>query len=163
MGSKRKLSNQLRKHRNPYVNPMHSRNGSILGANGAPTKINVSVQYSPGPLATPAVLPPINAGDAFVAPVFGGATRMEAVASRLLARAMDHHTLARCSEDTDYRRQLIEASVLTAWELIGAAGSYSPGAQSDGENPPSAEAASEANQAEDGREPEKPSRIVLPD
>ena len=150
------------------MNSMHNRNGTILGANGAPTKINVAVQYSPGPLAAPVVLPPINAESGFVAPAFGGATRMETVASRLLAGAMAHNTLGRCGEDTDYRRRLIEASVITAWELIGAASEFrGPPAHDHLPSDPPADApekeTEETNQAEKRPEPENPPRIILLD
>lgn len=129
----------------------------ILGPSGAPAKLNLSVQYSPGPLATPIVLPPIQAEAGFLAPAFGGATRMETVAGRLLAGAMAHNTLARCADDTDYRRKLIEAAVLTAWELIGFASEFR------GPMPEQAMQPVEAESEIDPPENTKPSNIVLPD
>jgi hypothetical protein len=156
MGSRRRLRNQ---HRNKYVNDGRNdgRRIPILGSNGAPTKLNLSVQYSPGPLATPVVLPPVNLDGGFISPAFGGATRMETVASRILTGAMDWEELDRCAADSSFRRRLIEAAVITAWELIGYASEFRG---LPPENPPTdnCEAASPENQ-----EPERPSGIVLPD
>lgn len=129
----------------------------ILGSNGAPTKLNLSVQYSPGPLVMPVVLPPINADSGYLAPAFGGATRMETVAARLLAGALAHNTLERCSDDTDYRRKLIEAAVVTAWELIGFASEYRGPVHEQAMQP------DEAESEIDPPENTKPSNVVLPD
>lgn len=142
---------------------MHN-NGRILGANGAPTKLDLRVQYSPGPLVTPVVFPPLSTDDGVVAPTFGGATRMETVASRLLAGAMDPETLERCRVDASYRRYLIEAAVLTAWETIGAASEYRGAASDD----PPADAPDEKSEGAPSEseladtEPENRSGIVLP-
>lgn len=102
----------------------NGRNGTILGANGAPSKINLSVQYSPGPLAAPVVLPPINADGGYLAPAFGGATRMETVASRILAGVLTPASFGECAHDTAFRRQLIHAATIIAWELIGCASEF---------------------------------------
>ena len=126
----------------------------ILGANGAPTKLNLSVQYSPGPLATPVVLPPINAEGGYLAPVFGGATRMETVASRILSGILTPASFGECAHDPAYRRHLVHAAVVIAWELIGYAASFAP----EKETPDEA-----AGESENPPEPENRSGIVLPD
>lgn len=119
----------------------HSANGTpILGANGAPTKLNFAPFYQPGFLATPVTLPPIQDGANVVLPIFGGETRMERVASRLLANAMAHNTLERCGQEPDYRRRMIDAAVVTAWELIATATTYTgpqaPAGEAEDDNPP---------------------------
>lgn len=96
----------------------------ILGSNGAPTKVKLGVEYQPGPLATPVVLPPISVDGQFLAPAFGGATRMETVAARILAGVLTPASFGECAHDPAYRRQLIHAAVVIAWELIGHASEF---------------------------------------
>jgi hypothetical protein len=131
MGSLERNTRRQQARESQFMRETRERRQAIVNANGAPTKINLNVRYSPGPLTTPVVLPPLDAGDAIVASAFGGATRMEAVASRLLAGAMAYNTLEKCGIDAFYRKRLVEAAVLTAWELIGTAAAYQGPAYQD--------------------------------
>lgn len=101
---------------------------AILNGNGRPARITIEPAYTPGPLAAPIGINPLapDENGTAIVPVFGGATRVETIASRLLAGVLNKCDLLDLFEDQNRldRRRIARAAVVMAAEIIESAHSY---------------------------------------
>lgn len=95
----------------------------ILQANGSPAtpqKVNFQPPiYAAGPLEQPTAYQPVTKPDGNIQmAVFGGATRLEVAASRILGGVLNPDELLHSQTDDDFRRRLARAAVALAATTI---------------------------------------------